>query len=191
MTVWCAILQFWNTSQMIFVILVPYLDCIVLRFFYLVFPDCQDWWENHGGQDQGKPRGCWIFFPSPCCRWIQARVTFVINDSSGHFFTVLRAWCMLVGWEEQEDWGQGGEVQVPASQMITAAVDISGILVICGFFFVMFHFTESKRQEGQYEGKPRGLDDPIILVGSKGDLFVINNYSCSQGPGKTRDQLDK
>ena len=54
--------------------------------------------------------------------------------------------------------------------------------------FLWFSISpERKRQEGQYEGKPRGLDDPIIKVGSR---FVINIYSCSQDQG-TRNQLDR
>ena len=71
---------------------------------------------------------------------------------------------------------------MPASQMITAAVDISGILVICGFSFVIFHFTERKRQEGQHEGKPRGLDDPIIKVGS----MVCHQYLQLQSGLRSR-----
>ena len=72
--------------------------------------------------------------------------------------------------EKQEDKGQGrGSPGVcwtclPSlcltRWMVTTAINFLGNYVICGLRFVIFHIREWKRQEGQSEGKPRGLALP-------------------------------
>ena len=163
---------------MIFVILMPHLDCIVLRFFYLVFPDCQDWWENHGGQDQGKPRSCWIFFPSPCCRWIQARVTFVINDSSGHL-QFLQFWelgaRLLVG--------KSRRIEVRAGKSRCLRPRWSLLPEFKSFAVSVLWFSISLRGKGRKVNMRGNPGAWMIQLSRLDPWFVINIYSCSQDWG--------